>query len=126
MIGRNLPDRESRDENDGVQTNEDPVNFPKLLLSVVVTHVDSEVEDDWNEWYDTVHLPQVLACPGFVEGRRYAAIESRYGSSDTYLTLYHLDSTEALQTPEFLSVRGWDQYEDSVDASISLFRRMDT
>jgi hypothetical protein len=28
-------------------------------------------EDEYNQWYDDVHLKEVLAVDGFVDGRRY-------------------------------------------------------
>lgn len=103
--------------------SEPAVNLPELLLAVEVTHVESAVEAEWNEWYDNVHLPMVLQCPGFVEGIRYEVQESRYGPGDGYLTIYQLQSAAALGTTEFLSVRGWSRFESSVDAKIRLFRR---
>ncbi|MFC6564742.1 DUF4286 family protein [Actinoplanes utahensis] len=30
-------------------------------------------EDEFAEWYDGIHLAEVLALPGFVSARRYAA-----------------------------------------------------
>ena len=44
--------------------------LPTCLL-IVTAEVDEEVEAAWNTWYDTVHLPDALACPGVLSGRRY-------------------------------------------------------
>src|SRR5262245_20039592 len=46
--------------------------FPECLL-IVTAEVDATVEADWNRWYDTVHLPDALKCPGVLRGRRYVA-----------------------------------------------------
>ena len=35
--------------------------------------VVTRVEAAWNEWYDAVHLPDALACPGVLSGRRYVS-----------------------------------------------------
>ena len=43
--------------------------FPECLL-IVTVEVDPSIEAEWNRWYDTVHLPDALACPGFRRGRR--------------------------------------------------------
>ena len=40
-------------------------------LLIVTAEVDPAVETDWNRWYDEVHLPDALACPGVLQGRRY-------------------------------------------------------
>ena len=44
--------------------------LPNCLL-VVTAEVDAEIEAEWNRWYDEVHLPDALACPGVLSGRRY-------------------------------------------------------
>ena len=44
--------------------------LPNCLL-IVTAEVDTAVEADWNRWYDDVHLPDALACPGVLAGRRY-------------------------------------------------------
>ena len=47
-------------------------------------HVPPEREEEFNAWYDTEHLPQVVALPGFVLGRRYACD----GAMPRYLAWY--------------------------------------
>ena len=42
-------------------------------LLIVTAEVDAEIEADWNRWYDDVHLPDALACPGVLSGRRYVS-----------------------------------------------------
>ena len=46
--------------------------FPECLL-VVIAEVDAAIESEWNRWYDTVHLPDALRCPGVRRGRRYVS-----------------------------------------------------
>lgn len=41
-------------------------------LITVWMHVPAEREPEFNDWYDHEHVPQVVALPGFVRGRRYA------------------------------------------------------
>ena len=47
-------------------------DLPNCLL-IVTAEVDASVEADWNRWYDDVHLPDALACPGVRAGRRYVS-----------------------------------------------------
>jgi hypothetical protein len=42
--------------------------------------------DEYNKWYDEVHLPQVLAIDGFVKARRYAPIDD----DGPYITEFEL------------------------------------
>ena len=46
--------------------------FPGCLL-IVTAEVDPAVEAEWNRWYDTIHLPDALKCPGVRRGRGYVS-----------------------------------------------------
>jgi hypothetical protein len=43
--------------------------------------------DEYNRWYDEVHLPQVLALDGFKSARRYAPV----GDDGPYITEFELE-----------------------------------
>ena len=96
--------------------------LPKYLL-VVTAEVDPEVEADWNRWYDEVHLPAALACPGVLRGQRYVSAgplsetlrgERRQRTTRIYTTVYELDGPQAVETPEFQAMRGWYQFAPRV------------
>jgi hypothetical protein len=96
--------------------------FPKCLL-IVTAEVDPAVEVEWNRWYDTVHLPDALKCPGVRSGRRYVSSgeisETAGGRTERvarriYTTIYELDSPGATTTPEFQAMRGWYQFAPHV------------
>jgi hypothetical protein len=99
--------------------------LPRCLL-IVTAEVDAEVETDWNHWYDTVHLPDALACPGVMRGRRYVqsgeASQSDRGTASrspakVYTTVYELAGPEAVATPEFQKMRGWYHFAPHVRAT---------
>ena len=92
--------------------------LPNCLL-VVTAEVDAEVEADWNRWYDEVHLPDALACPGVLSGRRYLSSgeisesdrgQSRRTKARLYTTVYELESPAAVTTKEFAAMRGWGRF----------------
>ena len=94
----------------------------KCLL-VVTAEVDAAVEAEWNRWYDTVHLPDALKCPGVRRGRRYvssgqisetAGGETVKTTKRIYTTIYELDGPEATATPEFQAMRGWYRFAPHV------------
>src|SRR5262245_14377929 len=98
--------------------SEQSAEFPTCLL-VVTAEVDPAVEEEWNRWYDTVHLPDALRCPGVRRGRRCVSSgemsESTRGATEksarrVYTTVYELDSPAATTTPEFQKMRGWYQF----------------
>jgi hypothetical protein len=53
-----------------------PAHLPECLL-IVTAEVDEAVEAEWNRWYDTVHLPDALRCPGVLRGRRHVGDRGR-------------------------------------------------
>jgi len=96
--------------------------LPNCLL-VVTAEVDAGIEADWNRWYDEVHLPDALACPGVLSGRRYLTSgeisESERGQSKRhqarlYTTVYELESPAAVTTKEFAAMRGWGRFAPHV------------
>jgi hypothetical protein len=70
-------------------------------IFLVYTDIDSTHEEEFNVWYNTEHLPELLALPGFLDAARYEATKG----GPRYLAVYELDAAEALQTPEFKAWR---------------------
>src|SRR3954467_6441820 len=73
-----------------------PLAGKAMLLTSM--DVDPADEADFNRWYDREHLEERVAIDGFLEARRYVAIEG----SPKYLSLY---STEAFDTLDSLAYR---------------------
>jgi hypothetical protein len=66
-------------------------------IFLVYTDIDPIHEDEFNAWYNTEHLPELLSLPGFLDAARYVA----YKGVPRYLAVYELESAEALKTAEF-------------------------
>jgi hypothetical protein len=66
-------------------------------IFLVYTDVDPTHEEEFNAWYSTEHLPELLSLPGFLDAARYIA----YKGVPKYLAVYELESVEALKTAEF-------------------------
>ena len=76
-------------------------------LVVVDVSVDRAVETEWNAWYDAVHLPDIVTCPGFRRAARYFSEED---GTRHYLTVYEVDGPEAIKSIEFAQRRGWGAF----------------
>ena len=96
--------------------------LPNCLL-IVTAEVDAGVEAEWSRWYDEVHLPDALACPGVLAGRRYCSVgevsESDRGQGrrtrvKLWTTVYELASPAAVETKEFHAMRGWAHFASKV------------
>jgi hypothetical protein len=77
------------------------------VLLITSVDISDGAEADFNRWYNDVHLPEVLACPGFARATRYECTNGQ----PRYLAIYEIDGEDALTTPEMQRVRGWgDQF----------------
>jgi hypothetical protein len=81
------------------------------LYFAVGVDVDPEVEVAFNEWYDTDHLPAVVACPGFVSGRRY---ELRGRDLPRFWAVYGVETKDAVRTPELEAISGFGRFEGAI------------
>lgn len=60
------------------------------------------LEEEFNDWYDTEHLPQRRGLPGFESGSRWACV----AGWPRWAALYDLATPDALDTPEYRAVSG--------------------
>ena len=66
-------------------------------IFLVYTDIDSKFEEEFNAWYNTEHLGELLNLPGFLDAARYVAEKG----GPKYLAAYELTSADALKTAEF-------------------------
>jgi hypothetical protein len=78
-----------------------------------------EREVQFNQWYNEVHLPELLACPGWLSASRYEAVHG----TPKYLAIYDLAGASALETPEYFKARGFKDMEPYVTEASSLTYR---
>ncbi|WP_181181551.1 DUF4286 family protein [Mesorhizobium sp. B3-1-6] len=71
-------------------------------MLIVTTNPPADFEEELNAWYDTDHIAERLAVPGFETGRRYAMSNI----ARRYLALYDMRNVDVLQSPAYLAVSG--------------------
>jgi hypothetical protein len=76
--------------------------MPLAGKGMLLTSMDIDPSDDaeFNRWYDREHLEERVAIPGFLEARRYIAIQG----APKYLCLYSTETFEALDSPAYRTV----------------------
>lgn len=57
-------------------------------------------EEEFNAWYDGEHIPERLAVPGILTGRRFV----NSGGHPKYLAMYDLESHAVMSSPGYLAV----------------------
>jgi hypothetical protein len=80
---------------EGTEGIEMPIAGKGMLLTSM--DIDEAHEADFNRWYDREHLEERVAIEGFVEARRYVAIEG----APKYLSLYSTETFEVLDSPRY-------------------------
>jgi hypothetical protein len=69
----------------------------RWLLTMESNCADPAREQDLNEWYDTVHLPDILETPGFVRAARYENTSPGEGPGK-FLAVYEIETDDLGQT----------------------------
>jgi hypothetical protein len=69
---------------------------PNGAGGVVLVSMDVEPtrEDEFNDWYDTEHIPHLSRVPGVIMARRFRALRG----SPRYVALYHVEDTDIYAT----------------------------
>ena len=75
------------------------MNHRGLLLTI--TEPPPAMEEEFNAWYDTEHLAERLAIPGFRSAQRWTLDGA--SAAGKYLATYELDAAAVLQSPEYLA-----------------------
>ncbi len=65
-------------------------------LNMVEQNCDPAREAEYHDWYDHIHIPDILRTPGFVSARRYRAKERRDGRG-MYLAIYEIETDDVEQ-----------------------------
>ena len=71
---------------------------------LVLMQPPENIEEEFNAWYDTEHVPALSRVSGVLGARRFRAGHS---SGPRYVALYHLASPEVITGP------GWKQASES-------------
>ena len=96
--------------------------LPEWVM-IVDLDLDPACEEEWNRWYDEIHLPEILDCPGFVRGTRFIAPEDDSTGRRRHITIYELEGPQAFHSEEFAERRGLGEFSDRATARTRLYRR---
>ena len=63
----------------------------KWLLVMSTDCNDPSRENEFNDWYDKIHLPDILETPGFVKATRYENTDPSV-STGKFLAVYEIET----------------------------------
>jgi hypothetical protein len=73
------------------------------IIQVTLCDVAQDHQDEFNDWYNNTHLPEVLGCPGWRAATRFESLEGQ----PQFLAIYEVDGPDVWKTPEFDEVKGF-------------------
>ncbi len=69
----------------------------RWLLVAETNCTDPSREKDFNQWYDNIHVPDILETPGFIRATRYETDSPTEGRG-RFLALYEIETDDIEQT----------------------------
>ena len=63
------------------------------ILVVGTNSIDAAREAEYNEWYDKIHLPDVLETPGILRATRYENTDPS-GEQAKFLAVYEIEADD--------------------------------
>lgn len=73
---------------------------PQKGFLLVMMQCPPAMEEEFNAWYDTEHIPERLAVPGILTGLRYVCVSG----NPRYLAMYDLERPDVMESPAYLKV----------------------
>ena len=67
--------------------------MPKGIMFVPSGPSSPDREDEYNEWYSKVHIPEVCQIDGITGARRYKRVTAEAGEAP-YVAIYDLDADD--------------------------------
>lgn len=86
--------------------------MPKGVFIALANAASDDVHEDFNTWYDAVHMQEVLALPGVKSARRFKLAPAQImpgddGGGKSYLALYEVE------------VDDWQDLSDAMQAAFA-------
>jgi hypothetical protein len=85
--------------------------MPHAVHLVFSDVVSPAREDEFNTWYETVHIPEVCAIPGVVSARRFrlasqkSAFDGEVAHGNRYLVIYEIDAADTAAVEQQMQER---------------------
>lgn len=98
-------------------------------LSLVQVDCRPEAEDEFNRWYDTSHVPNLLKVPGYVSGMRFRLVDdpalAHLGMAPAYLALYEIADQDAIlgmSDPEWMTQAAREELQNWISVGAPMVR----
>lgn len=82
------------------------------LVNLITLDVVADARADaLNRWYTEVHVPEIVACPGWLGNERFESVDG----DPRFMAIYGLtDAERPFNTPEYEQAVGWDEHGEAI------------
>ncbi len=87
------------------------IENPDEILYLVSLRPHEGYEEKFEEWYNTVHIPELLSCPGFLAAWRYKLVRDDLSGAPEFLAIYRMSGWDAFESEEYLALKARSQDE---------------
>ena len=73
-------------------------------LMLRVLEIDAEHQEEFQDWYNTEHVPNLVSVPGCIRGRRFGLkmdAQDNVGNPSAIVALYDVENPQVLKTEEW-------------------------
>jgi hypothetical protein len=77
----------------------------KRFAMVVQSSPVAEREDEYNNWYENQHLPDILRVPGFKSAQRFVLAQDDKCAVSKYMAIYEFETDNLAETMATLQAR---------------------
>jgi hypothetical protein len=80
-------------------------------INAITVDIESPHAVSFDRWYSEVHVPEILACPGWLANRRFECVDGE----PRFLAIYDLeDPTIPFASAQWRAVVGWDEHVEHI------------
>ncbi len=95
--------------------------MPRYILLAFSDCKDPAREDEFNYWYETMHVPDMLEVPGMISATRWKAAPYIEGQHRKYLAMYELETDDLEAFDARVKERGMRTLEEGRFSDLPVF-----
>jgi hypothetical protein len=93
----------------------------KYLLFAFSDCKDPKKEKEFNDWYDNMHMPDMLEVPGFIRATRWVSADKKENEIRKYLAMYELESDDLDEFNAAMRKRGMWTFKQGRFSELPVF-----
>ena len=93
----------------------------KYLLFAFSDCKDPKKEKEFNDWYDNMHMPDMLEVPSFVRATRWMSADKKENEVRKYLAMYELETDDLDKFNAAMRKRGMWTFQQGRFSELPVF-----